>query len=99
MATSGLKGTVSRRRLINCRSIGIGLSSSHVLRARCVIRRQVLEARVLGDKRKLSVSDGAVALFTDDDLTDSLCRHAVGIRSEEHTSELQSRGHLVCRLL
>src|SRR5690625_5807150 len=23
----------------------------------------------------------------------------VGIRSEEHTSELQSRGHLVCRLL
>src|SRR5690625_6850609 len=27
-------------------------------------------------------------------------RHAnIGIRSEEHTSELQSRGHLVCRLL
>src|SRR5690625_6179253 len=24
---------------------------------------------------------------------------ALGIRSEEHTSELQSRGHLVCRLL
>src|SRR5690625_5802246 len=24
---------------------------------------------------------------------------ASGIRSEEHTSELQSRGHLVCRLL
>src|SRR5207253_11197021 len=24
---------------------------------------------------------------------------ADGIRSEEHTSELQSRGHLVCRLL
>src|SRR5207253_7859562 len=24
---------------------------------------------------------------------------AVSIRSEEHTSELQSRGHLVCRLL
>src|SRR5690625_6677697 len=23
----------------------------------------------------------------------------VGVRSEEHTSELQSRGHLVCRLL
>src|SRR5690625_6472605 len=23
----------------------------------------------------------------------------VGIRSEEHTSELQSRGHLVCRLM
>src|SRR6266702_7618880 len=25
--------------------------------------------------------------------------HSVGARSEEHTSELQSRGHLVCRLL
>src|SRR5207253_8591905 len=24
---------------------------------------------------------------------------AVAVRSEEHTSELQSRGHLVCRLL
>src|SRR5690625_7000641 len=23
----------------------------------------------------------------------------IGVRSEEHTSELQSRGHLVCRLL
>src|SRR5439155_25209816 len=26
-------------------------------------------------------------------------REATGSRSEEHTSELQSRGHLVCRLL
>src|SRR5207253_5863556 len=26
-------------------------------------------------------------------------RHLLTIRSEEHTSELQSRGHLVCRLL
>src|SRR5690625_6866949 len=26
-------------------------------------------------------------------------RIMVGVRSEEHTSELQSRGHLVCRLL
>src|SRR5207253_7480408 len=26
-------------------------------------------------------------------------RDDVGTRSEEHTSELQSRGHLVCRLL
>src|SRR5690625_5312702 len=28
---------------------------------------------------------------------DSVCSE--GLRSEEHTSELQSRGHLVCRLL
>src|SRR5690625_6874484 len=27
------------------------------------------------------------------------CRNATSDRSEEHTSELQSRGHLVCRLL
>src|SRR5207253_11340346 len=26
-------------------------------------------------------------------------RHPTRLRSEEHTSELQSRGHLVCRLL
>src|SRR5437870_10339676 len=29
----------------------------------------------------------------------ALPRRRSGIRSEEHTSELQSRGHLVCRLL
>src|SRR6266702_8202957 len=28
-----------------------------------------------------------------------LLRYGAGPRSEEHTSELQSRGHLVCRLL
>src|SRR5690625_6001344 len=27
------------------------------------------------------------------------CRTSIFSRSEEHTSELQSRGHLVCRLL
>src|SRR5690625_5729098 len=33
------------------------------------------------------------------DLHDGLGQMLTGIRSEEHTSELQSRGHLVCRLL
>src|SRR5690625_6502450 len=33
-----------------------------------------------------------------DEITESLKKIA-GWRSEEHTSELQSRGHLVCRLL
>src|SRR3712207_8891809 len=28
-----------------------------------------------------------------------LCRPAISLRSEEHTSELQSRQYLVCRLL
>src|SRR5690625_6368447 len=28
-----------------------------------------------------------------------ICLSSTGFRSEEHTSELQSRGHFVCRLL
>src|SRR5690625_6446669 len=32
-------------------------------------------------------------------VTGQASTHARGERSEEHTSELQSRGHLVCRLL
>src|SRR5690625_5689825 len=38
--------------------------------------------------------DDAIALFSGEDINRSR-----EIRSEEHTSELQSRGHLVCRLL
>src|SRR5690625_5346534 len=30
---------------------------------------------------------------------DGLVKDTIAFRSEEHTSELQSRGHLVCRLL
>src|SRR5437870_6523032 len=32
-------------------------------------------------------------------ICDFSSRHSTTARSEEHTSELQSRGHLVCRLL
>src|SRR5690625_4978275 len=39
--------------------------------------------------------EGAVALFEEFHSVGYL----LGLRSEEHTSELQSRGHLVCRLL
>src|SRR5690625_6585976 len=35
----------------------------------------------------------------DDRIGGLLKRHILELRSEEHTSELQSRGHLVCRLL
>src|SRR5207253_11270113 len=38
---------------------------------------------------------GEVETVVDDDHRPGLAEH----RSEEHTSELQSRGHLVCRLL
>src|SRR5207253_11037576 len=37
-------------------------------------------------------------VFGNDRSTSSCSRHTAE-RSEEHTSELQSRGHLVCRLL
>src|SRR5207253_11003447 len=43
--------------------------------------------------REDRIPDGAVAVTLDDGYFDALAR------SEEHTSELQSRGHLVCRLL
>src|SRR5471030_3508020 len=39
------------------------------------------------------------ARLTDDDRRDELRRLRISVRSEEHTSELQSLRHLVCRLL
>src|SRR5690625_6828873 len=44
----------------------------------------------------LAVLQGYVHRIVADHL---LCRLLEVVRSEEHTSELQSRGHLVCRLL
>src|SRR5437870_10314698 len=50
-------------------------------------------------------SDGMIRPVINDELTIHPQAHPVvgggvkAIRSEEHTSELQSRGHLVCRLL
>src|SRR5207253_10434414 len=41
----------------------------------------------------------ASALHTNDGETNDRDRQPRRFRSEEHTSELQSRGHLVCRLL
>src|SRR5690625_6077691 len=56
------------------------------------LRRQALAIKLDGElldlRRELTV-DGAIEIVT--------YRDAEGIRSEEHTSELQSRGHLVCR--
>src|SRR2546422_9763038 len=46
----------------------------------------------------LRVLDGEVGLPTGD-LDLGQAREGLGPRSEEHTSELQSRLHLVCRLL
>src|SRR5690625_5435745 len=42
---------------------------------------------------------GAYRLLTHQVRSDAVGTSIVSQRSEEHTSELQSRGHLVCRLL
>src|SRR5690625_6926483 len=45
-------------------------------------------------------ADGRLLLkSTDGEAVDIVAAKPEGDRSEEHTSELQSRGHLVCRLL
>src|SRR3989442_7680460 len=44
-------------------------------------------------------SHGQDADYEQDDVHTHLARLQPGERSEEHTSELQSRPHLVCRLL
>src|SRR3989442_1028849 len=45
----------------------------------------------------ITAQGGGVRRRTGCDVTD--CGHSRSTRSEEHTSELQSRPHLVCRLL
>src|SRR5690606_41472583 len=54
--------------------------------------------RVLGRARVLPVAGQRVHLAAPGDAVDVLGAAAV-LRSEEHTSELQSRENLVCRLL
>src|SRR5207253_10548882 len=68
-------------------------------------------ARPTSDLRGLGEADGIEVVHGDLGDAPSLDRAASGVdvvfhsaarvdeRSEEHTSELQSRGHLVCRLL
>src|SRR3712207_9525064 len=55
------------------------------------------EAFVPEDSRSRSYADGALAIA--DGQTISQPWIVAAIRSEEHTSELQSRQYLVCRLL
>src|SRR5690625_5674992 len=45
------------------------------------------------------IAEGMSLVHQDDDLVVIDKPVGVAARSEEHTSELQSRGHLVCRLL
>src|SRR2546422_8433390 len=69
--------------------------------------RSVLERDNLTSKHQLQVQDGivnAIGTQTSDGthstaVTIPSCTCSWCLRSEEHTSELQSRLHLVCRLL
>src|SRR5690625_4644202 len=48
---------------------------------------------------RLGVDGPELSLATDVDVSEDGMTYTFTLRSEEHTSELQSRGHLVCRLL
>src|SRR5690625_3632509 len=48
---------------------------------------------------RLIIDPGSGSWFFDGPLSDMKPQMFAQLRSEEHTSELQSRGHLVCRLL
>src|SRR5690625_5649843 len=56
--------------------------------------RELFDARMFFDREEdfAILMDATEQIFPKDE-------HGPGARSEEHTSELQSRGHLVCRLL
>src|SRR5690606_41005340 len=74
--------------------------------SRCIRRRRLHVFRTLGLALRLRLSHqcGIVALDRTplqevDGLLELIVFRAAELRSEEHTSELQSRENLVCRLL
>ena len=62
-----------------------------------------IDSKVLSDRNELSKYASSIAkqYLYKHNLTEyeQYSMDDRGLRSEEHTSELQSRGHLVCRLL
>src|SRR5207253_9514603 len=68
------------------------LRSSAQLRKNVLIESTIASVAHLGEHafEEAAAAGAFVALFI---------RRLAAARSEEHTSELQSRGHLVCRLL
>src|SRR5439155_20476362 len=69
-----------------------------------VSRRAPRQARMFNTPTQIAISVDernrrSVLELTAGDRPGLLCDVGKVLRSEEHTSELQSRGHLVCRLL
>src|SRR5262249_62107273 len=58
-----------------------------------------LHLAALGQRLGRVVDDGAFVQAGIAELRDRHLKHAIVLRSEEHTSELQSLTNLVCRLL
>src|SRR3712207_3495902 len=85
--------------------LGLEVGDAHVIRnaggviTEDVIRSLTVSQHVLGTREILLVHHTQCGLqATDDNAFADLVEQATG-RSEEHTSELQSRQYLVCRLL
>src|SRR5690625_7058667 len=77
-----------------CLHILVGILIGAVLLQCLLYLRPILED--LGDEFHHLLARGIERLSR---LLQTLTKLFFGTRSEEHTSELQSRGHLVCRLL
>src|SRR3989449_5626108 len=109
LITRGIAATLYPHRHAGVRKIGRGRVNP-VLAAADVVRRRMtsfLQTALPGRRGALMTSlllgdDGAIGPQARDDFARSGLLHVLvvsGARSEEHTSELQSRLHLVCRLL
>src|SRR5207253_9401775 len=80
---------------IRCESSGGGAKSNE---GTLSSMRRIALSRTSFDKSSELISGPWLTLRTVSEL-ETASVVAAGMRSEEHTSELQSRGHLVCRLL
>src|SRR3712207_7017850 len=81
--------TLFRSALIATLSLSLGLLGSAAARA------QDAEQPVQGGTLRMAIGEEPDQL----DPARTIMETAYGLRSEEHTSELQSRQYLVCRLL
>src|SRR3712207_8834647 len=82
-----------------CRPVGGSPLDVHALFAQrdLFVDRRLLDAGLDADTAALDLALADAQLFFDD--RDGRLRSLLHLRSEEHTSELQSRQYLVCRLL
>src|SRR5207253_5448543 len=77
----------------------LALSEQETEKQLSLVRADFSERHVDLNKSWLRHFEKVRAQIPDDETISEPRRLFIGARSEEHTSELQSRGHLVCRLL